>query len=208
MRLHLGTYARNGGAGLHCLESSGPSNWSLRDPFPGAQNASFGTYSSRHDLYYFVDEQAEGALGAYRETSGGWEALARVPTFGADPCYVALDAGQSYLAIANYGSGSAALFRLDPATEIPVAPPILLQNAGTGPDQDRQDGPHAHCVCFSRDKRWLFVVDLGTDEVLAYAFDPADGSLGERRIAFSAPQGSGPRHLVYHPILPLALLVR
>jgi 6-phosphogluconolactonase len=207
VRLHAGTYARNGGGGLHYLESSGRSNWSIRDTFPGAQNASFGTHSSRHDVYYFIDEQAEGALGAYRKTSSGWEQLARVRTLGAEPCYVTLDADQSSLAVANYGSGSAAVFRLDEGTGIPLEPPIVLQNAGSGPDQDRQDGPHAHCTCFSRDKRWLFVVDLGTDEVLAYAFDPADSSLGERKTAFSAPPGSGPRHLVYHPILPLALLV-
>lgn len=207
MRLHLGTYARNGGAGLHSLSPTADAGWSVGAAFPGAQNASFGAYSVRHGLYYFVDEQSEGALGIFRDTSAGWQQLARVPTLGAEPCYAALDAEQSCLAVANYGSGSVALFRLDEQTGAPLGSPAVWQNAGGGPNADRQEGPHAHCVCFSRDNRWLYVVDLGADEVLAFEIDSADGPLAPRGIAYHAPAGSGPRHLVLHRSLPLALLV-
>lgn len=168
LRLHVGTYARNGGAGLYPLSRSPAGEWSLGAPYGQAQNASFGTYSARHDIYYFVDEQAKGALGAYRETADGWSQVARIPTLGDEPCYVALNADQSCLAAANYGSGSIALYRLDAATGLPLEPPEVRVNSGSGPNSDRQDGPHAHCVCFSRDQRWLYVADLGTDEVLAY----------------------------------------
>lgn len=120
---------------------------------------------------------------------------------------MALDADEGCLAVANYASGSVALFRLDERTGLPIEPPILRRNHGKGPVEGRQDGPHAHCACFGPDRRWLFQADLGTDEVLAYAVDAATGSLGERRVAFRAPAGSGPRHLVFHPVLPLALLV-
>ncbi|MDX3901095.1 MAG: lactonase family protein [Sphingobium sp.] len=206
-RLYVGTYARNGGAGLHSLHHSAAGVWSVGDAYPGAPNASFGAYSVRHDLHYFVDEQADGAVGAFRETEAGWRRLARLSTRGAEPCYVALDAAESCLAVANYASGSIAVFRVDDRTGLPVEPPALLQNRGAGPVEDRQDGPHAHCACFGPDRRWLFQVDLGTDEILTYAIDAATGSLGERRVAFRAPAGSGPRHLVFHPVLPLALLV-
>jgi 6-phosphogluconolactonase len=205
-RLYLGTYADNGGAGLHALHRCPNSGWSVGDADPVVQNASFGTYSARHDLYYFVDEQAEGGLGAFRETGDGREQVARVPTHGAEPCYVALSGDHGALAVANYGSGSIALFRLD-GDGLPIEPPMVRQNAGSGLVEDRQDGPHAHCVCFSPDQRWLYHVDLGTDQVLAYAFDPAAGTIGERSIAYQAPPGSGPRHLVFHPVLPFALLV-
>jgi 6-phosphogluconolactonase len=205
-RLHVGTYARNGGAGLHPLRYSSKDGWSVGDPCAEVQNASFGTYSARHKLHYFVDEQAEGALGAFRENSDGWQQLARVPTHGAEPCYVSLNADESCLAVANYGSGSIALFQLDDRTGLPLDPPTIRQHAGSGPVQDRQDGPHAHCACFSRDQRWLYHADLGTDQIIAYPADRAARSIGEHRIAYSAPAGSGPRHLAFHPILPFALL--
>ena len=128
-------------------------------------------------------------------------------THGDAPCYVALNADQSCLVVANYGSGSIALFRLDAETGLPLAPPNVRCNFGSGPVEERQGGPHAHCACFSPDQRWLYHVDLGTDEILAYPFDRKSVAIGGRQLAFAAAAGSGPRHLVFHPEQPLALLV-
>jgi 6-phosphogluconolactonase len=206
-RFRVGTYANAGGAGLCALHRAADGGWTVGEADSGVSNASFGTYSARHDLYYFVDEQAIGAVGVYRPDADGLAQVGRFATQGVDPCYVTLDHGESLLAVANYGSGNIAAFRLDPATGLPVEPPILRANNGSGPVADRQEGPHAHCVCFSPDDRWLYHVDLGTDQILAYPTDLATRSIGEREVAFAAPPGSGPRHLVFHPVMPLALLV-
>lgn len=205
LRLFAGTYARNGGKGLSTVARDPAGYWSPGSDFAEAANASFGTYAPRHDLYYFVDEQGN-ALNVLRGGSG-WDRLARIATRGEQPCYVALSPDQCWLAVANYGSGSIVVWRLDPASGIPLDPPQFRQNGGSGPVPDRQDGPHAHCVCFSPDQRWLYHVDLGTDEVLAYPFDGDAGWLGDATRAYAAPAGSGPRHLVFHPHVPLALLV-
>ena len=205
-RLFVGTYAHGGGAGLHALELADDGTWSTGAASPVVRNASFGTYSSRHDLYYFVDEQSGGAVGAFRDAPDGWQQLARAATLGEEPCYVALDPSETLLAVANYGSGSVAVYRLD-ADGLPVAPPVLLQNTGHGANFDRQDGPHAHCACFGPDGTWLYVADLGTDAVLAFPVDPATGTLGARKLAFAAPAGSGPRHLVFHPDGDVAILL-
>ena len=119
LRVLLGTYANAGGAGLRMLTFQ-DGTWTAGDTFPDARNASFGTRSQRHDLYYFVDEQADGAVGVYRASDGGWQTIATVPARGAEPCYVALDPKEELLAVANYGSGSAAVFRIDPH---PACPP-------------------------------------------------------------------------------------
>ena len=204
--VQVGTYAKAGGAGLCTLHPAGDARWVAGGTESCVSNASFGVYSERHQLYYFVDEQPAGAVGVYRSGSGGLVQAARVATQGVDPCFIALDCGQRLLAVANYGSGSIALFRLDPVTGVPLEPPTTLTNSGSGPTADRQDGPHAHCACFSPDSLWLYHVDLGTDEILAYPIDPITLSIGEGEIAFRAPPGSGPRHLVFHPVLPLGLL--
>jgi 6-phosphogluconolactonase len=201
-RLWVGSYADNGGRGLYPITCSASGKWRVGDPFEGARNASFGACSATHGLHYLVDEQG-GALGVYRY-AGGWSGLASVPTGGAEPCYVALDASGTQLAVANYGSGSIALFSLDPATGLPTGFPIVRANKGGGPHPDRQEGPHAHCAQFSPDQRWLYQVDLGTDEILAF---PLESGLSEPKLAFRAPPGSGPRHLLFHPALPTAFLV-
>src|SRR3978361_250181 len=114
LRLHVGTYSKAGGLGLTTVR--GGTNWEVEGAYDGARNASFGAYSARFGLHYFVDEQADGAVGAHRETAAGWTRVASAKTGGAEPCYVSLDSAQEYLAVANYGSGNVALFALDPHT--------------------------------------------------------------------------------------------
>ena len=203
--LFVGTYAEAGGRGLYPLRREGD-GWTLGEPFAGAPNASYGAYSRRRGLHYLLDEQREGMLGVFRHDRGAWQRLASMQTVGREPCYAALSADENWLAVANYGSGSVAPFRLsdDGLTGEPAA---LSVNRGSGPNAERQEGPHAHCALFSPDGRWLYHTDLGTDEVRALAFDPERGLTGEERTAWRAPPGSGPRHLVFHPREPIALLV-
>lgn len=200
--LWAGSYAARGGCGLYPLLRAGSGLWQVGAPFEGAQNASFGVRSSRHGHQYLVDEQG-GAIGVYRHDRG-WKQIARFATVGTEPCYVALDPDETRLAVANYGSGTAALFALDPATGLPIGAPDLRINIGSGPNADRQEGPHAHCVVFGPARDWLHHVDLGTDQITATSL--AAGG-GEARCAFAAPPGSGPRHLVFHPSGAFAFLV-
>jgi 6-phosphogluconolactonase len=203
--LFVGTYSNAGGAGLYPLRRAA-GVWSLGEPFAGAANASYGACSARRGVHYLLDEQREGMLGVFRHDRGAWQALARVPTGGREPCYAALSPDENWLAVANYGSGSLALFRLDDAglTGEPVA---VRPHSGHGPNAERQDGPPAHCAVISPDANWLYQPDLGTAEIRAFAYDPARGLTGVERTAGRAPAGSGPRHLVFHPRQPIALLV-
>ncbi len=197
----IGTYAGGGGDGFYPLHRVAK-DWTLGVPYIGAPNGSFATYSARFDLHYIVDERDDGVLGAHRFEGSEWRCLTRVSTGGAAPCHVALDRTQSCVAVANYASGSVALFRLDHATGLPIAPPTVATNTGSGPDTERQQSPHAHWVGFSLDNGWLYATDLGTDEVRAFAFDAETGVLGTSTSAFVAPPGSGPRHLLIHPRHP------
>ncbi|MEG3164530.1 beta-propeller fold lactonase family protein [Sphingomonas sp. PB2P19] len=195
-RLAIGTYAGNGGAGVHAVADDG----TLCAAYPDAMNVSFGVYSSRFDLHYLVDERDAGAVGTHRYAQSDWQSVAYAPTGGAAPCHAALNHAQTLLAVANYGSGSVSLFRLD-ADGLPIAPPQVHANHGHGPNPERQEAPHAHWVGFSPDDRWLYQTDLGTDQILAFPIDES-GGLGAPRVAYAAPPGSGPRHLLLHPAHP------
>jgi 6-phosphogluconolactonase len=205
-KLHVGTYARNGGAGLVPVYRAPPGGWTSEPPYREANNASFGVYSPRHGLHYFVDEEG-GTLNVLRSGEAGWDYLGRVGTKGTQPCYVALDADEGCIAIANYGSGSICLYRLDSRTGLPLAPAEVREHHGSGPVAERQDQAHAHCACFCPDRRRLFHVDLGADVILQYPFDSRSFTLGEGTVTYAAPAGSGPRHLVFHLYQPRALLL-
>ena len=210
VHLFVGSMNSAKGPGL-CPLTLRPSTdeWSLGTTVADVENASFGVYSRRYGLHYLLDEQEQGHIDVYRAGVSGerWSRMGEVSSHGSGPCYISLDRAESCLVAANYNSGNVVFYRLDPATGLPIEPPVVLQDAGHGPNPDRQAGPHAHWARFSPDQRFLYSVDLGTDEILGCAFDQRRASLGERFIAFQAAPGSGPRHMAFHPRFPLAYLV-
>lgn len=200
LRVAIGTYRGGGGAGIAALRRAADGRWRLGESYADAPNASFSVYGARHGLHYIVDEAEAGRVGVHRHADRGWSQLASIEVEGAAPCHIALDPTETLLAVANYGSGSVSLLRLAPDTGLPTGAVQVSANHGSGPNPARQAAPHAHWVGFSPDGRWLYQTDLGTDEILAFAIDPA-GSLQPPQRAYRAAPGSGPRHLLLHPRL-------
>jgi 6-phosphogluconolactonase len=195
-RFHIGTYEKGGGKGLYAVRVDGD-QLHVESVFGRARNASFGTYSERHELLYLVDEDSAGSVGAFRYLPAGWQVIDRVPSGGAAPCYLSLDPSEETIAVANYDSGSVSIIALDPDSGRFAGHPKVRVHQGNGPNQERQAAPHAHCVLFSGDGDRLFAVDLGADRI--FSAELHDGMPGPYSPAFVAPPGSGPRHLLLHP---------
>lgn len=150
--------------------------WQTDGAVPDTRNASFAVSSARHHRLYAVREEPEGAIDVLVGDSE-WRKVGSFPTLGAEPCHCALDASETFLAAANYGSGSITVWRLG-TDGMPEGEPWRHQGHGSGPNPERQDGPHAHWVGFTPDQRWLVQIDLGTDRVWAFPFDPNRGITG------------------------------
>lgn len=164
---------------------------------PGVQSPSFLAVHPQGTLYV-TSETAEGAVAALRlrPHPGQADDLGRQPSGGAWPCHLALDPGGQWLAVANYGSGSARLIpRL--ADGSLGAPGPLAQHSGGGPNAERQEGPHAHATIFTPDGRYAIVADLGIDQLMIYTHDSA-GTLIPHGAGLIHP-GAGPRHMAWHP---------
>jgi 6-phosphogluconolactonase len=163
-------------------------------------NPSFLVADSLHQHIYAVNEDAQGAVSAFAidPATGKLRLLNRVSSRGNGPCHLTLDHTGRWLAVANYASGSFAVLpvKADGSLGESVA---FQQHVGSGPNT-RQQGPHAHCVLFSPDNRFLLVADLGLDRVMVYRFDAATGAVAPNDPPFgSVPPGAGSRHLLFHP---------
>lgn len=142
---------------------------------------------------YAASESAAQVL-SYAVTEGGLELLGAQPSGGADPCHLAVDPRGRFVVAANYSGGSVAVFAIG-ADGALLPYHELVAHAGSGPDTERQEGPHAHMALLAPDGL-LHVTDLGTDEVRSYAVEPS----GLRPVATSPlAAGMGPRHLAVHP---------
>jgi len=126
--------------------------------------------------------------------------LNQLPALGADPCYLSFDKTGKYLFVANYSSGNVVVFPILPDGKLGEHT-ANVKDAGTlGPNKERQESPHAHWVQASPDNRFVFISDLGLDEILSYRFDAAKGTLtpDDPPGAKLAP-GAGPRHVAFSP---------
>ena len=88
-----------------------------------------------------------GAVSAFAidRKSGKLTFLNELPSGGAGPCYVSLDKTGKHVIVANYDSGSVAVFPVLAGGKL-GQPSSVIQHTGHGPDPKRQEGPHAHQI--------------------------------------------------------------
>ena len=129
--------------------------------------------------------------------SSGLRAIGIVSSQGLAPCHLTVDPSGHWLFVANYVSGTIAVYPIRPDGQLAQASQVIQQK-GSGPFTDRQKSAHAHEVMLSPDGRFLLSVDLGADRIFVYRFDAKTGALtpnSEPQVAL--PAGYGPRHLVF-----------
>ena len=144
---------------------------------------------------YATNEEDAGRVSAFAiQPDGGLEFLNDQPTGGMHPCHLGIDPTGQYLLSANYSSGSIAIHPIAADGSLGTATQIV-QREGTGPNEERQEGPHAHQVVFFGE--YVFDVDLGSDTVYTSTLTGA-GALEAVDLLHVHP-GAGPRHLAFHP---------
>lgn len=168
--------------------------------FKGIFNPSFVALSPDRKLLYAVEERSpDGFIHTLHWDETGLSHLTSHATRGADPCYIGMDANGGMLLVANYTSGSLAVYQTD-ENGIPKEMTDFVEHEGKGPHPVRQEGPHAH-YCRMRGNE-AFVVDLGLDKAFIYEIDKNTGKVTDSGKYLEFPKGSGPRHLEFDPERP------
>ncbi|MFS0723972.1 lactonase family protein [Paenibacillus sp. 1P07SE] len=169
----------------------------------GAERPSFLTVDTERNRLYAVCETDEPQVVGYllNPQSGLLEEINRQPIPGMHACHVSLHPSGDWLYAVNYSSGNVCLFPIDEEGRIGELAD-QQEHTGSGPQQDRQDGPHPHSIVTEPWSGRLLVPDLGTDRIVVYDLDRLAGKLrlhGE----VETPPGAGPRHLAFHPESPI-----
>ena len=208
LTVYVGTYTSGGSRGIYRFELDLDSG-AATDPVLAveSENPSFLALHPNGRVLYAVNEVATsggaptGAVSAFAidSSSGALSLLNRQASRGTDPCHLIVDRAGRHLLVANYSSGNVAVLPLAADGRLLTASSVR-QHAGTGPNPDRQKGPHAHTVTFDAAERFAFAADLGADRIFVNRFDAATGRLEphDPDAAVLEP-GSGPRHLAWHP---------
>lgn len=147
------------------------------------------------------DGKTGGAVSAFsiEPETGKLKFINAQPSGGTRPCHLVLDKAGKNLIVANYSSGSTAVFPVANDGRIGAAT-CVVQDTGKSVNTNRQTGPHMHGIALSPDNRFAFVCDLGIDKIMSYKFDADHGKLTPNDPpSVSITPGSGPRHIVFRP---------
>jgi 6-phosphogluconolactonase len=219
--LFVGTYTEKESKGIYAYRFDAVSGelTSLGVAAESANPSFLAIDPSRRFLYAVNEVQnykgaSSGALSAFAinlgtddRQNGNLSLLNKVPSRGADPCYIAFDKTGKYALVANYTGGSVAVFPVQSDGHI-GEPSAFVQHRGSSLNKKRQEGPHAHWIETTPDNRFAIAVDLGLDELLVYHFDASKGSLTPNDPPYaSLDPGAGPRHLAFHPSGKFAYVV-
>ena len=204
--LFVGSYAPADKAGIHIFDFDGSSGSLIsRGSFAGVAKPSFLVVHPNGRWFYAVSEtglESDGRLGAVYafhidRNPLKIQSINQQSTDGDWPCHLIIDGSGRWLLAANYGTGSVAVYPIQPDGQVGEKT-AFVEHQGRGPNEERQERAHAHSTILAPDNRFVFVVDLGIDQLVTYQFDVASGQLSPHAIAEAHP-GAGPRHGAFHP---------
>jgi 6-phosphogluconolactonase len=149
----------------------------------------------------YRDKASSVSAFAIDRATGKLRLLNTVPASGTSTCYISIDRSGKHAMVANFGSGSVAVFpikedgSLGPKTGFD-------QHKGKSVDPVYQAGPHAHSIDVTPDERFAVSSDLGMDKLLAYKYDAKAGTLTPNSAGpflSIKPATGGPRHFTFSP---------
>jgi 6-phosphogluconolactonase len=143
-----------------------------------------------------------GRVSAYAidQASGTLSFLNTQLTNGTFPAHLSVHPSGQYLLASNYGTGNYPIYAILGNGSIGAKTDDFQgEGNGTGPNPDRQEGPHAHQIITDLDANHVVGVDLGADKVNVWNLDLGTGKLSLNTVPFAPlASGSGPRHMAFH----------
>lgn len=136
-----------------------------------------------------------GAVSAFSidRATGKLTFLNQVASKGAAPCHIVIDPTGKAALVANYNGGNFSSFPILADGKLGEAASVM-QDTGSGPNKERQEGPHAHEMVIA--DKLVLGADLGLDHIQLFHLDAVTAKLSPATPAFAATAPAfGPRHM-------------
>jgi 6-phosphogluconolactonase len=194
------------GDGIHVYRADPATGaWTHLQHLGGLVNPSYLALSHDQRVLYSVhgDEEYASAF-ALDPATGEAKLLNRAATGGRNGVREAVDPSGKFLVVANYASGSVAVLPIAPDGSLKDQHQLVPLPGEPGPHKVEQQSSHPHDIVFDPSGRFVLVPDKGLDRVFVFSFEAATGKLTPTaQGAVKSRPGAGPRHLAFHPKLPI-----
>src|SRR6516162_4617403 len=159
-------------------------------------------------LYSVHADLDEVSAYAIDKQSGHITALNRQSCGGKNPVHLSIDPTGRWIVTANYSTGSVGLVPIEEDGTLGPRSDLVDLPGEPGPDRKQQANSHPHNAVFDPNGRFVAVPDKGLDRVFVFRLDAANGKLSPNDPPFVATRaGAGPRHIAFHPQVPLAYVI-
>ena len=201
---------RGRGDGIHVYRVDPESGaWNHVQRVGDLMNPSFLILNRDQRFLYSVHGDGDYATSfAVDKGSGMLKTLNQAKTGGTNGVHQAIDRSGKFMVVANYGSGTVAVLPVRPDGALGDFVQLVELPGKPGPHRVEQNSSHPHHVVFDPAGRFVLIPDKGFDCVFVFRFDPVSGKLSPtEQGAVAARAGSAPRHLAFHPTLPVAWVI-
>lgn len=193
----IGTYTQNDSEGVYKIalddEKQTLTNLGL---VARATNPAYLSINSETKNMLAALENDSGGIASFmwNEASKDYTMVQKIEDLGRHTCHISTSPNNEKVAIANYSSGDIRVFSIDQQL-MALTQSAYFKNQGKG-EHSRQEAPHMHYVQWDKTGRFLYAVDLGTDEIKV--FDSQNDAF-DAQLAAKLDIGDGPRHIALHP---------
>lgn len=206
--IYAGTFTGEGGEGIFVFEFDRENLEMVHiQTLSDRESPSFqAIHPEKHTLYSasrspFDGDGDQHTIGSYRidGNTGMLTLINEQSVLGRGPAHVSVDPMGKLVYVSNYSTGNFSVFPvredggLDEASD-------FIQHEGSSIHPSRQQAPHAHAADPSPDGKFIYVSDLGLDQIKIYKVDRQSGKITSADTPwFASTPGSGPRHFTFHP---------
>ncbi|MBB3610242.1 lactonase family protein [Rhizobium sp. BK602] len=198
--------ARGEGISVYAVDDA-TGAWTRVQLLATEENPSFLALHPSLDVLYSVHGDFD-LVTAYRilRESGQIAPFGKQSTRGRNPVHLAIDPAQRWLVVPNYKTDSLANLPISPDGELLPLADLCALPGTLGPHRIEQDYGRPHHAPFSPSGRWIVVPEKGNDQISVVRLD---GETGRLEVVHRTPcrENAGPRHVVFHPKLPLAYVL-
>jgi len=174
----------------------------------GLVNPSFLAISKQGDFLYCVHGDTDQASAFSIGADGALRYLNSQCTHGHNPAHLAISPDGAFLVVSNHYSGSVVVLPILDSGELGELCDQVMTQGPIGPHRIEQKGPKPHFNPFDPSGKLVVVPDKGLDRIFTYRFDSQSGKLLPTACpSVATRKGAGPRHVAFHPGLPVVYSV-
>jgi 6-phosphogluconolactonase (cycloisomerase 2 family) len=144
---------------------------------------------------------------AIDQATGRLTVVNRQSTEGKNPVHLAIDPSNGFVVVANHITSTLALLPRHDDGSLGAVVDLVKLEGKIGPHRVEQPFAKPHQVEFDPSGAFIVVPDKGLDRVFTYRIDRDNSKLVLAAKPAEAREGSGPRHVVFHPEGRLAYVI-